>query len=128
MEDNSKVQELLSEFEQQRDSLKTMVDEIESIRGKVSNLFPDSLDARSVRFFKEKVETFTEFYKMLLDLRKEIMKSVKEEIEMRRKLGNVDDEMSEDDIMSMLDITKLASHVEKLNKEKEKTLRKVSND
>lgn len=115
MEENNKLQQLVNEFEEQRNKLKSMIDEIEAIRGKVSALFPDTLDARSVRFFKEKVETYTEFYKMLLDLRKEIMKSIKDEVELRRKIGDTgDDEIDEDSLIQMLDISSLSKKMDKL--------------
>ena len=127
MEESNKLQLLVNEFEEQRNKLKEMINEIEAIKERVSKLFPDSLDARSVRFFKEKVETFTEFYKMLLDLRKEIMKSIKDEVELRRKIGNTgDEEFDEDSLIEMLDITSLSRKVEKMKKDK--FMEKASNE
>ena len=59
--------------------------------------------------------TYTEFYKMLLDLRKEIMKSIKDEVELRRKIGDTgDDEIDEDSLIQMLDISSLSKKMDKL--------------
>ena len=55
-------------------------------------------------------------------MRKEITKSLKDEIEIRRKLtGGIDEDFDN------IDIHKLASKIEKLNKTKDKLKEKVKN-
>lgn len=108
------IEELLSEVKEQRNALKLMILDLEVIKGKIDKLFPETLDKRFVRFFEEKVKSATGLFNSILDMRKEITKSLKDEIEIRRKLDG-----ENDDGLGDLDIQKLASKVEKLNKVKD---------
>ena len=83
-----RIDQLLKEFSEQRDALNKMVDELEAIKSKVDRLFPESIDQRYLRFFNEKVKSATELFKAVLDIRKEIMKSLKDEIELRKKFDH----------------------------------------
>lgn len=103
------IQELLSEFKVHRKAIMDMIDELAVIKENIDRLIPAKLDARYTRFFEEKVKSITELFKTLLDMRKEIQKSLKEEIDLRRKI-DVDD--SEQDIDKIIDIRKLASKVQ----------------
>jgi len=117
------IAELLAEFKNHRDSVMSMINDIEVLKLKIDKLIPDSLDTRYVRFFEEKVKTVTEFFKTLLQMRIEIQKSLKDEIEIRRKINVVD---KEQDIESIIDIRKLADKVDDFaklrNKMKEKSV------
>ncbi len=114
--------ELLGEIKEQREALKLMIVDLELIKNKIDKLFPESLDKRFIRFFEEKVKTATGIFNSILDMRKEITKSLKDEIEIRRKLtGGIDEDFDN------IDIHKLASKIEKLNKTKDKLKEKVKN-
>jgi hypothetical protein len=120
------VEELLTEFRSQRNEIKAMVTEIEALRSQVALLFPDTIDARTRRFLEDKVKTMVAFYNVLLDMRKEISKSVKEELEARRRLDN--NEFDPDNIDELLDIAALSKKVEKFVVKKEEIQRKRIED
>jgi len=110
------VTELLIEFKDQRNKIKEMVVEIEKLAAAVQLLFPETIDARTRRFLEDKVKTMVAFYNVLLDMRKEISKSVKEELEVRRRLESED--FDPDDIDELLDIRDLSKKIEKFEKAK----------
>jgi len=110
------IQELLEEFKGHRDSIMAMIDDIEKLKAKIDKIIPDRLDARYVRFFEEKIKTATEFFKTLLEMRKEIQKSLKDEIELRRKVS-IDDSVK--DVDELIDIRKLSNKVEEFRRQKD---------
>lgn len=114
------IQNLLDEFQTQRDALKKMIVDLDLIKKNIDKLFPESLDKRYARFFEEKVKTATGMFNILLDIRKEITKNLKDEIEIRTKL---DKKIENEDFESMFNIRDLASKVESLNKKKNKILK-----
>lgn len=121
-EDNDKkITFLLSEFDDHRDALKTMIVDLEKIRERVDTLIPDSLDARYMRFFEEKIKSITGLFNSLLEMRKEITKSVKDEIEIRRKITG-DEEMI--DIEDLMDVRSMASKIDKFKAEQDKLHKK----
>lgn len=114
---SDKIQEeyinLLNEYKEQREALKIMVIDLESMRKKIDNIFPSEFkDARYKFIFEQKIKTATELLKTLLDIRREITKSIKDEIEIRKKITPNKDDDGED-----LDIRTLAKKIESLNKE-----------
>jgi hypothetical protein len=114
------IQELLLEFKEHRNAIKVMITDIEDIKENIDRLIPKKLDARYARFFEEKVKSVTELFKTLLEMRKEIQKSLKEEIDLRRKI-NIDE--TEQDIESVIDIRGLANKVQDFQ-DKRKQMRK----
>lgn len=106
---DEKVDALLSEFAQNRDEIKKMILEVDELRISIDKLIPKKLDVRYIHFFEEKVKSMTGFFATLLDMRKEIIKSIKDEIEIRRKLGAGDSSL---DIESAIDIRSVAEKVE----------------
>ncbi len=111
------ISNLLVEFKQHRDAVMQMITDIEILKDKIDKLIPDSLDSRYVRFFEEKVKTVTEFFKALLDMRKEIQKSLKDEIDIRRKINVAD---KETDIEKIINIREIAEKVEVFKQKKDK--------
>jgi uncharacterized coiled-coil DUF342 family protein len=99
-----KIDELLSEFKEHRDEIKKMIVSLEDIKSKIDTLIPDTLDKRVLRFFEEKVKTVTNLFSTLLEMRKEIQKSVKDELEIRRKIKISDDDESWKDALDIRDI------------------------
>jgi len=95
MANNETLENLLDEFKTQRDELKKLILELEKFKNHLSGLFPSTLDKRYVRLFEEKVKTVTELFKTILDIRKEINKTLKDEFELRRKIDNNDELLDE---------------------------------
>ena len=100
----SKVQQLLDIFEQNRTAIMDMITDLEKLKDKLDTIFPETTDARHMRFFEEKVKAISSFFNVLLDMRKEINKSVKDEIETVGESIEIqsisltqDDDSSEDD-------------------------------
>jgi predicted nucleic acid-binding Zn-ribbon protein len=115
------VEGLLKEFKAQRDQIKDMVDEVEGLRQQVGQLFPEALDARTRRFLEDKVKAMVAFYNVLLDMRKEISKSIKDELDVRRRLDT--DDFDPEDVDSLLDIRELSKKVEKFTDDKHRLQR-----
>ena len=109
LDNKEKIDFLLKEYDDHRDALKSMIVDLEEIRIKIDTLIPTSLDARYMRFFEEKVKSITALFNALLEMRKEITKSVKDEIEIRRKIRD-DAEMI--DIEDMVDVRKMVGKIE----------------
>ena len=111
------VAELLNEFKIHRDAIMDMIGDLEKIKINIDRLLPENLDARYVRFFEEKVKSMTALFNALLDMRKEITKSLKDEIEIRRKVHYAEKAR---DISDVIDIRGLVNKVEDLQKKKRK--------
>jgi len=107
------VESLLEEFRKQRDEVLKMIVDLEKFKEKIDRLLPDTLDARYIRFFEEKVKSATELFRAILEMRKEIQKSLKDEIDLRRK---IDIEDSGIGIEETIDIRKIADRVEEFRK------------
>jgi len=123
MPDNDQIiSDLLSEFKEHRDAVMAMILDIEKLKAKIDSLIPDQLDSRYVRFFEEKVKTATEFFKTLLEMRKEIQKSLKDEIELRRKIDVKESSLGIEDI---IDIRKMAGKVEEFTRKKDELRKKT---
>jgi len=102
---------LMCEFEQNRNDLKDMIIDIEKYKEKLEVVFPEKFDNRYKKFFEEKIKAITSFFNALLDIRKEINKSLKDEIELIRKL-----EKNEEDFENDINIRELATKIEMMNK------------
>lgn len=109
---SDRIDDLLSEFNENRQSLKSMIADLEKVKEGIDALFPQSFDLRFRRMFEEKVKTATEMFKALLDMRKELSKSLKDEIEIRRKL----DSKEAEDFESNFNVRALAEEIEKMNR------------
>ncbi len=118
---NDKIEQLLNEYDIHRAAIKDMIADLEKIRVRVDTLIPDTLDARFMRYFEEKVKSVTALFNSLLDMRREIAKSIKDEIDIRRRIKNTDKIA---DIEEMLDIRGLASKIDQFKNEKEKIQKK----
>lgn len=116
-----KIEKLLTEFDTHRAAIKTMIDDLEKIREKIDRLIPESLDARYVRFFEEKVKSITGLFNSLLDMRKEIAKSIKDEIDIRRRMKDKSMDINVDDL---LDIRSMVNKIDKFKEETDKIKKK----
>ncbi len=98
-----KVEKLLSEYSESRVELKKYMTDVDYMRSKVEQIFPNDSDYRNKFAMEEKIKTMSSFFSMLLNIRQEFNKSLKEEIELRRKLfaaDNISGAGSETDIRS----------------------------
>lgn len=129
MDYQERIDSLLDQFEEQRNELKQMINEIETIKNKIDQLLPENINsdyrnfsrgAKYMSLFEERVKSMTDFFRLILDMRKEISRTLKEEIEIRRKSQSSD----EGDIAEKLDVSRLAEQVENLNKKKDKFVEK----
>jgi hypothetical protein len=118
MEIEDKINDLLEEFKIQRDAIKDMIIDIEKMKTQVSLLFPETIDVRTRKFLEDKIKAMVGFYNVLLDMRKEVSKSVKDELELRRRM--TDDEFDPDDIDNLLDISEISRKIESFQLKKDK--------
>ena len=117
MAENDKIiADLLNEFREHRDAIMNMIGDLEGIKSQIDRLIPERLDARYVRFFEEKVKSITALFNALLDMRKELTKSLKDEIEIRRK---IDITSGGQTLTEIIDIRDIAAKVERFKKKQE---------
>lgn len=117
-DDENKINNLISQQGVNRNSLHSMINEIDYLKTKVEKLFPEDMDMRNVRVFEERIKTVTGFFSTILDIRKEINRSLKDEIEIRRKLKINDNEESFLKNFSIQDIVAKIKREEKQNERK----------
>lgn len=118
MAENDKIiSDLLDEFRDHRNAIMNMIGDLEGIKSQIDRLIPERLDARYVRFFEEKVKSITALFNALLDMRKELTKSLKDEIEIRRK---IDITSGGQTLTEIIDIRDIAAKVERFKKKQEK--------
>jgi len=110
---NPKIEELLTQFSESRNKLSEYMNDVDAIRKKVDGIFPTTQDFRNRFVLEEKIKAAASFYSTLLNIRQEFNKTIKEEIEIRRKIGNND--IEEGDI----DVRAVADQVEQMIKDKE---------
>ncbi len=110
------AEKLLTEYDDHRKAIKEMIVELDAIKENIDRLIPTTLDARYIRFFEEKVKSVTLLFNSLLDMRKEIVKSVREEIDLRRKLDTKD---GIEDFENIIDIRKVAKKVESFQEKRQ---------
>lgn len=104
-----KINSLLGEYDDHRDAIKNMIVDLEKIRENIDKLIPDTLEARYIRFFEEKIKTITALFNSLLEMRKEIAKSVKDEIDIRRRIKDKNEMI---DIEGLLDVRSMAKTID----------------
>ena len=85
-------------------------------------MIPTRLDARHIRFFEEKVKSVTALFNSLLEMRKEIARCVKEEIEIRRKIDKGDKEY---DLDEMFNVREFADKVDEFTEESRKIRKRI---
>jgi hypothetical protein len=115
--DPQKTEELLGEFDDHRNALKSMINDLETIKVNIDRLIPTNLDSRYIRFFEEKVKAITSLFSTLLEMRKEITRSVREEIEIRRKVERSDEDFNLDEYF---DVRSLAEKIDEFKQEQQK--------
>jgi len=112
------IQVLLDDFQQQRLALLQMISDVEELKANINNLFPEKLDARYSRFFEDKVKTAVSMFNVLLDIRKELLKTTKDEIDIRRRV------VGKGDLNDLIDVRKLAKKIENFDGAKDRLQKK----
>lgn len=120
--DTIKVDELLEEYDEHRKAIKIMIKDLEDLKVNIDKIIPTSLEARYVRFFEEKIKTVTSLFNTLLEMRKEIARSVREEIEIRRKVDKGETQYEMEDFFNVRDF---ANKIDDFKQEQKKLREKV---
>jgi len=113
-----KVEELLKEYDEHRIAIKVMIVDLEALKENIDKIIPTSLEARYVRFFEEKIKTVTSLFNSLLEMRKEIARSVKEEIEIRRKVDKGESDYDLEDIFNVRDFADKIDDFKQIQRDK----------
>jgi len=98
---DEKIDYLLKIFEENRSSIMEMIVDLEKLKNKLDTIFPETTDARHMRFFEEKVKAVSSFFNVLLDMRKEINKSLKDEIDIRRRVERKEADLEIDELLDV---------------------------
>jgi hypothetical protein len=114
------IQNLLEDFSTQRQALLDMVTDVEKLKDDIDKLFPEKLNARYAKFFEDKVKTAVAMFNVLLDIRKELLKTTKDEIDIRRRVTG------KGDLNELIDVRKLAKKIENFDSKKESLKKKKS--
>jgi len=119
IEIESKINKLLEEFAKQRHEIELMIEDLIVLKEKISSIFPENLDKRFRFIFEEKLKVVNTFFSMILEMRKQIMKSLTEEISVRRK---IDEKEDSEDFEKFLDIRNYIKKMTDLTSEKNKII------
>ena len=98
IEDKTKEQILLDEYSESRQKVKQYIVELEELKDGVKDIFPKEMSYRNKFLMEEKLKTMSHFFDSLLKMRQEVHKTLKEEIDMRRKFAGDDNVTSEEDV------------------------------
>ncbi len=112
------IQNLLEDFATQREALLQMVTDVEKLKVDIDKLFPEKMNIRYAKLFEEKIKTAVSMFNVLLDIRKELLKTTKDEIDIRRKVTG------KGDLNELIDVRKLASKIENFESKKDKLKKK----
>jgi hypothetical protein len=113
---------LLNEYLDHRAQIKILIVDLEHLRTRVETILPESYDKRYKFIFEEKIKAITTLFSTILEMRKEIAKSIKDEFELRKKLIRSD---SLEDLEDMLDVRKIAARVDKFRQTEEQKGEKI---
>jgi len=101
-EKDPKIDQLLKELTVNRDSLKKKLLDLENFNSQVQKVFPNTLDYKNKFLIDDKVKIVTGFYSTLLNYLQELNRSVKEEIEIRRRIATGEEESKEQNIRDII--------------------------
>jgi len=101
-EKDPKIEILITELEKNRTNIRQKLNDLEGFNAQVQKVFPNTLDYRNKFLVDDKVKIVTGFYSTLLNYIQELNRSVKEEIEIRRKIATGDEETKEQSIRDVV--------------------------
>lgn len=106
-EQDPKINELLISLSDSRDEITKDINTVNSIKDKVIESFPDDdTSYRNRMVLDDKLKVTSSFFSTLLSLRQEYNRTIKDEIELRRKISSGSDE-------DMIDIRKFSAEIAK---------------
>jgi hypothetical protein len=114
--DDPVFDELLKEYIDHRREIKALIVDLEKLRARVETILPESYDKRYRFIFEEKMKAITILFSTILEMRKEIAKSIKDEFELRKKLIRSD---ALEDLEDLLDVRKIAKKVDEFRDQKD---------
>ena len=115
---DERVEKLFADYQSNRHQILNMVIDLEQYVGRLKTMIPDpgDKDFRNNYVFENKIKLVTEFFKIILEMRKEVGKLLKDEISLINKL----EPDTEDEIV---DIHKKVKEIDKFIQENSKTLK-----
>lgn len=127
--EDPRIQDLLSKYSARRDTVENYITEMEQLKGKIIQMFPDTLDHRSKFYLEEKIKASASFYATLLSLTQEYNKSIVQEIDIHRKLAMTVDGKERDlrDIIAQLE-NREPELVKKLSESSKETEEQIIDD
>jgi len=97
-----RIEQLLTEFSSNRESIKSKLDELIALGADVTKMFPKSGDFRSKFALDDKIKASTAFYATILSFSTELSRSIKDEIDIRRRLLIMDKSDMDQDIRKII--------------------------
>lgn len=89
---NEKIQILINELRENRNELKNMIRDLESLKTNLERLFPEKLDNRYRFLFEERLKVATSLFNSILSIRQEINKSINLEANLSLKIDEEEDD------------------------------------
>ncbi len=112
-----KMEKLLGGIEENREHYKSMLNDVEKLRGQIDNLLPSNMDYKKKFLFEERMKTISSILSTELDIRKSLEASYKLEFDLRKKhYDEVDDGENKSDKIDMI-----ARALSKMNSENKKS-------
>jgi len=112
---DDKIKRILLELQEQKEHLENLINEINEIKTNLDSLFPETLQARHLRFYEERIKTITSLFNLILDIRKEIVRIIKQEFDINSKIEHSGD--IEKFLFENLDVRKIASRIESFKRD-----------
>jgi len=109
-----KIESLLDKFTSSREELLSYLKDVDILRSKISQIFPQTLDYRTKFILEEKIKTMSAFFTTLLNIRQEYNRTLKDEISLRQKITDDDNQDPKE-----INLREIADEVDKIQKEKE---------
>lgn len=96
------IEDLLKEIRVSRESLYDMLVDLDLVREKIDNLFPEKTDLRYARTYQERIKSLTEWLRAYLEIKKEINRNIREEFEMRKRITSSSSDEEDEKIQEFI--------------------------
>jgi len=108
-----KIEELLNKYTVSREQLTGYLKDVDNLRNKISQIFPQTLDYRTKFILEEKIKTMSVFFSTLLNIRQEYNRTLKDEISLRQKITDDDNQNPKE-----INLREVADQIDKIQKER----------
>jgi len=108
-----KIEELLDKYTSSRQELLEYIKDVDDLRKKIDQIFPKTIDYRTKFLLEEKIKAMSSFFSTLLNIRQEYNRTLKDEISLRQKITDDDNQDSRD-----INLRDVADQIDKMQKEK----------